>query len=452
MDKRLRVRGPPASFWGNLRLPPSKSYMHRALFVASLGTSSTKLTGCGENLANDILATIETIRAFGSKIVHNNKKEGTLKILPCATDAKKISIFTRGSGTTARFAIAYAALAKEGVHVKISGDTSLSMRPMQAIFESLQQLGVECSFDRAKGKLPITVRGGGIEGGDCWVDGSISSQFISSLLISCTRARRDCTIRIRKPKSLVSRPYIEATLSVLSHFGLVAKSIENFSGFMVKGNQVPSSRDFEIPADMSAAAAIICSTLAAGGESKLLGVNSRFPQSDARMIAIGKSLGATIKQKKSSLSIAGKLRVTRAVVLDLNDAPDLVPALAGLAAASGLRVRIANIGHLKFKESDRLAVLARELSKLGIRVNESDSSIELGAFPVSASFRKPILLDPEKDHRMLMAFTIAGLSGRYGEIVISDPDCVSKSYPNFVKDLQYLCHEKKTLRIVGVKG
>ena len=199
MSKKLSIRGKPAEFHGSIRLPPSKSDVHRALFIASLGKDISQITECGEELADDVLATIETLRAFGVKIKHSSDAHGTLSILPGKTNHSKISVFARGSGTTARFAISFAALAKEGSSVSISGDDSLSRRPMQSIFESLSQIGVKCSYEKEEGKLPITIMGGGIEGGECWVDGSISSQFISSLLISCTRARNDCTIQNQGP-------------------------------------------------------------------------------------------------------------------------------------------------------------------------------------------------------------------------------------------------------------
>ena len=125
--------------------------------------------------------------------------------------------------------------------------------------------------------------------------------------------------------------------------------------------------------------------------------------------------------------------------------------VAGLAAALGTNVKITNIGHLRFKESDRISVLSREIRKLGMETKESGSTLHVfGKSSVPKDSRKPIVIDPERDHRMLMALAIAGLSGRYGEILISDPECVRKSYPTFVKDLQKLCHEEKSVKIIEV--
>jgi 3-phosphoshikimate 1-carboxyvinyltransferase len=247
---------------------------------------------------------------------------------------------------------------------------------------------------------------------------------------------------------LVSKPYIDATLAVLAFFGLKVEELPRSAGYIVRGNQTQKGRKFEVPGDMSAGAAIICATLAASGESELVGINAKFPQPDAEVISIARRLGSTITQSGNSIYVRGKLRSPRILDLNMKQSPDLVPAIAGLAAAKGFDITISNVRHLRYKESDRLSVLARELRKLGVRTIERRSSLQVDASVVSEPLRKPILMDPEKDHRMLMAFAIAGLSGRYGEIFVSDPDCVKKSYPNFVKDLQFLCHDKKTLRIV----
>lgn len=447
---KLRIRGPPEELSGRLRLPPSKSYVHRALFVASLGTGASKLTQCGYKLADDIIASIDALRAFGCKISQSRDEGGSLHIIPGQSKKRKIKVYAKGSGTTARFAIAYAALAKNGSMVEISGDDSLSMRPMHAIFESLSQLGVECSYVKHEGRLPVIIKGGGIDGGDCTIDGSVSSQFISSLLISCTRATRDSTIKFKDPKALVSKPYIDATLAVLTFFGLRVEELPRSAGYVVKGNQSTEGRKFEVPGDMSTGAAMICATLAASGESELVGVSTKFPQPDVEVISIARRLGSTIRQTGNSIYISGNLRSPMALNINMKQSPDLVPAIAGLAAAKGIDITISNVHHLRYKESDRLSVLARELRKLGVRTIERRSSLRVDASRVSEPLRKPIVMDPEKDHRMLMAFAIAGLSGRYGEILVSDPDCVKKSYPDFVKDLQFLCNNKKTVKLVEV--
>ncbi|MDG6922266.1 MAG: 3-phosphoshikimate 1-carboxyvinyltransferase [Nitrososphaerota archaeon] len=446
------IAGRPKRFRGKLRLPPSKSYLHRALFIASLGSGSSEITNCGTTFSEDILATMDVLRAFGTKIERASRANGALKVTPGTTKRPSIRIFARASGTTARFAIAYAALSKG--KVILSGDETLSRRPMQSIFESLAELGVRCSYENEVGKLPVLINGGGIKGGDCSVDGSISSQFISSLLISCTRARSDCLIRIKDPTKLVSKPYIDATLAVLSHFGLVVEPLmseASYAGFRIIGNQVAKPSKLAIPGDMSSAAAIIGTTLAADGSSDLQGINESFPQSDAAFIPIAERFGALIQERQSHLSVKSKRTKSRDLEFDLKESPDIVPVVAGLAAALGRRVKISNVGHLRFKESDRLSVLSRELRKLGVKTRETQTTLAiLDSNNDSRGTQWDIVIDPAKDHRMLMALTIAGLSGRYGKILIRDPDCVRKSYPTFVRDMQKMCGEKETIKILEV--
>ena len=448
MSKVLHIRGKPRAFNGSIRLPPSKSYLHRALFVAALGRESSALTGCGEELADDIVATIQVLRAFGITISHTRQSNGTLRVTPGHTERKSIRVSARGSGTTARFAISFAALTKKGTTVRISGDDSLTMRPMHSIFESLAELGVKCAYEKETGRLPISVEGGGIRGGECWVDGSISSQFVSSLLISCTKATSNTLIRIKNPAKLVSKPYIDATLSVLSFFGLDVKPSPHYSSFVVKGNQVGKAREFAVPGDMSAAAALIGAALSVNGSLELLGVESEFPQADAAIIPIARKFGALIRMGKKSINVTSGNRKVEMLDFNLNQSPDVVPVVAGLAAAIGGSVNIRNVGHMRFKESDWISVLSRELQKLGVKTRESRTSLMVIPSNHAMRVQKPIFVDPEKDHRMLMALAIAGLSGRYGEILISDPDCVRKSFPDFVKDLQELCNEKKTVNII----
>jgi len=456
MVQVLKVAGRPEMFSGTIRLPPSKSYLHRALFVSAMTVGSSSLINCGTRLNDDIEATISCLNHLGVQIHSSQSDYGSLLVVPGVASKTNILINARGSGTTARFSIPFAALTNEGVRVRIVGDRSLTMRPMKSIFDSLNQLGVSCRSEESDGKLPIIVEGGGIRGGECDVDGSISSQFVSSLLISCTRAAKDTTIHVSNPEKLVSKPYIHATIKVLSWFGfkidVFGSKNQEFDAFKIRGKQlVPGKKGFPVPGDMSSAASLMCAALASRGEVTLSNFgNTDFPQPDSAIISVAKKFGGKIIRKPQGLSIKaiGKISPKR-LTLDLGDSPDLVPAVAGISAASGSQVTIVNVGHLRFKESDRLATLSRELRKIGVATKEKKTSLEIigSRLPKSETFRKPILLDPEKDHRMLIALTIAGLSGRFGELNIQDPDCVKKSYPDFVNDLQRLCHENSTVAL-----
>src|SRR5487761_59214 len=445
----LRISGAtPKNFHGSLLLPPSKSYLHRALFVASLCDGESKVYCGQDSLSDDVMATVRVLTHLGVNVEHDKE---VIRVKPDTLSASSRPIFVGGSGTSARFAISFAALAKKGSTV-ITGDDSLSKRPMQPLLDALSSLGVKCHSK--DGKLPVTVEGGGIRGGKCLIDGSVSSQFISSLLIACTRAERDCTIEVASSSKLVSEPYIEATLAVLKHFGFSIHGNASNTKFRVKGNQRVRAKSFRVPGDMSSAASLIAVAIAARGRLRLDGVDMKLPQSDAAFLDIARKFGANITQSKGSLVIESENKSLEVgtLKLDMKRSPDLVPIVAGLATATAAnQVKITNVGHLRFKESDRLGMISRELCKLGVRTNETKTSITIFASRLAknpASRRKTILLDPESDHRIMMALTVAGLSGRFGEVLISDPSCVSKSYPNFVSDVQRLLHQEDLLKIV----
>jgi 3-phosphoshikimate 1-carboxyvinyltransferase len=452
--KFLLVNGAPASFTGKVELPPSKSYLHRALFIAALCKGPSHISECSQPLSDDVSATVNALRTFGCKIEPVLGSNKSIAVYPHWKLTKKFSVFCGGSGTTARLVTAFAALAPKGSLTRITGNESLSKRPMQAVLTALNSLGVSCESEKKNGSLPVSVSGGGIPGGRCEIDGSISSQFVSALLISTTKADRTCSIKIRNPSRLVSRPYISATIKVLEHYGFHTRVLSSerfqYTGFITKGQQVANGKPFRVPGDMSAAGALIGATISAKGEVELKGIDLKLPQSDSVFLSFANNFGGRIRRAKGSLLVSVKSPPTGSFKLNLQDSPDLVPAIAGSAAGAGVNANIFNVGHLKFKESDRLHTLERELGKLGIRSSSTSSTLSVfGAQVRRTSSRKPILLDSKDDHRMLMAFTIAALSGRFGPVTITNPDCVAKSYPGFVKDIQQLCGERSTVKIVS---
>ena len=438
IEKVLRISGRPKSFSGSVRLPPSKSYLHRALFVSAITSSGSRIVNCGAVSNDDTQASICALKLLGARILRVSLSGGGFRVIPGLTRRSTIQLDARGSGTTARFLIPFAALSRKGASVTIVGNQSLSKRPMEPIFEPLSRLGVNCRSINNDGKLPVVVEGGGIKGGTCEIDGTISSQFVSSLLISCVRAESDTIVSIKDPDNQVSKPYIESTLRVMASFGFrikVERSRDHgFRAFEIPSNQIVEGKEFKVPGDFSSAAALIGVTLAAEGTIRISNAGFKgFSQSDSEILPIARQFGAKIRSKNNILFIkSSNKRLSKPLTLDLKDAPDLVPIIAGLAAATGRQVSIENIGHLRFKESDRIGVLSKELSKIGVPTRETESTLSImNSDPADSN--KVVKIDPANDHRMLMALTIAGLSGRFGVLLIQDPDCVRKSYPSFVK-------------------
>jgi 3-phosphoshikimate 1-carboxyvinyltransferase len=443
-------------------LPPSKSYLHRSLFVASLCKSKSRIENSGGGiLSDDVSATVRALRALGQDI---EIVEGDMRSC-IAIHPSKISsgnIFAGGSGTTARFAIAFAAISTDGKRSTITGDDSLLKRPIRPLLEALSQIGVRCYSGNSDGRLPAVVESNGIEGGDCLVDGSISSQFISALLIAGTQARKDTMLKITDVRKAVSLPYIDATISVLNYFRfkIQVKKSENSCSFLIKANQTRTSgRTFRVPGDMSSAAALIGATLSARGTIRMHGIDAKMPQADSAFLEIAKKLGARITNKGRDGTIevdakySGEIKDHRLLSFDLKDSPDLVPIVIAAAAALGNKVKAANVGHLRFKESDRLGTLAQEYKKLGLVLSEGKDSLAISSsmFHSRQSIASPLILSSENDHRILMSLVIAGISGKFGEFWITNPSCVKKSYPAFISDLKSLMKNERVISLVKRK-
>jgi 3-phosphoshikimate 1-carboxyvinyltransferase len=459
MTAYLKLSGScPANFHGSVTLPPSKSYLHRALFVSSLcSTRSIIQMKSSPDFSDDVKASVNALKCFGVRVKKHSKDSQTqVTVYPRAVSSA--IVFASGSGTTARFAIAFAAVSEDGASSTISGDSLLSKRPMQPLIDAMSQLGVRCYSKDSNGKLPVVVEGNGIDGGRCTVDGSISSQFVSALLIACTQARKDTILEIENPSEAVSTPYIDATLSVLRKFQFEVEAKEKIGShsFYIKGNQKKvSGIAFSIPGDMSSGAALIGATLAARGRAVLKGVNFRMPQSDFAILEIAKEFGAKVSQNANSISIISARKMQngtkRTMSFNLKNSPDLVPIVAGIAAALGQAVKITDVSHLRFKETNRLQTLKRELAKIRLHAVEDGGSLSISESKGSVK-KGPIFLSSQKDHRILMCLAIAGLSGRFGELFVAEPDCAAKSYPSFISDLNHLIGKERVLTLVRRKN
>lgn len=410
----------PADSSGTVRLPPSKSYLHRALFVAGQVAGQSTIANCGPVTNDDIVATVGAMRLLGATIKFFKSNNGSYQIVPGSPKRNNLVLSAGGSGTTARFLIPYSSLSPAGTKVRIVGNESLSNRPMDTIFEPLSRLGVNVKSLRNDGRLPVEVEGGGIQGGECEIDGSVSSQFLSGLLISCVKADEDSVVTIKNPEDQVSTPYIDATIQVIRAFGFKIHVTQaqdgKYSSFAIPRNQLARGTKFMVPGDMSSAAALISASIAAGGRIRLTNTGEKnFPQPDSAILQVANKFGANVENGDGTIAVSFRdQRVKRKLSLDLKNSPDLVPSVAGLAAATETPLLITNIEHLRFKESDRIEVLARELFKIGVISRETKSSLELLSFRSQKDRKDNTLICPEGDHRMLMALTIAGLSGHFG--------------------------------------
>lgn len=359
---------------GNIRCPSSKSYTHRALAVASLAPGQSTITNA--LLARDTLATLTCCRAFGVEV--ESKREGR------AVQVKGRRSFEppgnvlncENSGTTIRIMTAMSGLASKG-YVILTGDESLRRRPMQPILDALEQLGVEAHAARENGAPPIIVKGGGIKGGTALIDGSISSQFISGLLIAGVYANTEMLLKIKG--DLVSKPYVMTTLATMENFGVKIDHDENMLEYRIHNAEYRPAK-FDVPSDFSTAALMLAASALAGEKLKIKGLNFNLPQGDSKIVDIMSAMGCKIDADKQR----GEVVVQGAETLEggefnLGDTPDLLPVVSILGLKATSPVRITGVAHARVKETDRVANIAKELAKLGAKVQEFADGLYISA-------------------------------------------------------------------------
>jgi len=408
---------------GTIRCPSSKSYTHRAIVIASLVEAQSIITNI--LIARDTLATLTACRSLGANIIHNNNN--TLRIEGKRRfDPPDNIVNAENSGTTIRFLTVMSALVNKGYTV-LTGDESLRKRPMQPMLDALQQLGVQCYSTKMNGTPPLIVRGGGIKGGTAVIDGSVSSQFISALLISCIYADTDVTLKVKGYQ--VSAPYIDATLAIMKAFGVILKQRNKFSEYHICNDEYKSTF-FDIPADFSTAALIIAAGVLAGNHLTIQGINFSLPQADSYIIEIIKSMGGKIKvdRQKGEVIVQGSSNL-RGGNFDLTNSPDLLPVVSVLALKSTKPVRIMGIAHTRLKETDRVSNIAIELAKFGAKVKELEDEITI----TPPTVIKNASVEAYNDHRLFMAFTIASMLTE--KSIVTGAESVNVSYPNFIQDM-----------------
>lgn len=419
----MRLSLPKGRLKGHVEAPPSKSYTHRAILAAALSDGVSKVEA--PLVSRDTNATITACKAFGATV---ERGEDRLVISGTRPRTPDDVINVENSGTTLRLLTSVLTLVENGYSI-ITGDSSLRNRPMQPLLDTLGGLGGQAFSARDNGCAPIIIRGGGLRGGEAKIDGSTSSQFISSILMSAPLAKEDLTLQV---VDAASKPYIDATISVMEDFG-VHVSRERYEKFWIKAGQNYTHTVFRVPGDFSAAAFLVAGVTMMGGEIELGGVDFTRPQGDVRIISILKSMGADVQVGSSSIRASSSGDKLEGGRFDLSDNPDLLPVLAVLSLQCKSTVEIVRVGHARFKETDRIAVLATELNKLGVAVQEKvDGLVILPTKDV-----KPAVLDSHGDHRMLMAFSLASMFTG-GKCAVEGVESFDVSYPTFFADLASL--------------
>ncbi|MFB6080241.1 MAG: 3-phosphoshikimate 1-carboxyvinyltransferase [Haloferacaceae archaeon] len=409
---------------GRARAPPSKSYTHRAILAAGYGEEATVREAL---VSADTRATMRAVEAFGGRVERDGR---TVRVegfggRPAVPDRV---IDCGNSGTTMRLVTACAALG-DGLTV-LTGDESLRSRPHGPLLDAIERLGGRAESTRGTGQAPLVV-GGPIDGGRVEIPGDVSSQFVTALLMA--GAVTDEGIEVALETELKSSPYVDITLELLDAFGVEADATAE--GFAVDGGQSYAAADYAVPGDFSSISYLLAAGAVAGGEGGVTVEGARpGAQGDSAIVGILDRMGADVAWDRE----AGRIEVERAplsgVAVDVGDTPDLLPTVAALGAAADGETRIENCAHVRHKETDRVAVMATELEKMGARVTEEADALTVHG---DASSLRGAAVDGHGDHRIVMALSVAALAAG-GTTRIAGADHVDVSFPGFFETLAEL--------------
>ena len=411
MDKSV----PRGQISGVATPPCSKSYAQRALAAALLAEGETVLRNL--DFCDDTLSAISTIEALGAEV--ERLDERTVKVRG-GLAPKSDTLQVGESGLATRMFTPIASLCNTPITVQ--GRGTLLYRPMNMMIEPLRKLGVDVRD--GGGRLPIEVCGP-MQGGEIEVDGSVSSQFLTGLLMALPLAGEDTTILV---ENAVSKPYLDMTIDMASKFGVNIQH-NDYKEFYVEGGQHYEATDLSIEGDWSAAAMLLVAG-AIAGEITLTNISLLSKQADVAICDALVRAGASVTSEPDRITVSHRDLV--AFEFDATQCPDLFPALAALAAAAEGESVIYGVHRLEHKESNRAETIASEYAKLGIEVELDGDVMRIRGGEIHATE-----VESHHDHRIAMSLAVSALRSD-GEMLIHGAECVAKSFPDFFETLESL--------------
>jgi 3-phosphoshikimate 1-carboxyvinyltransferase len=432
---------------GRVRPPGSKSITNRALVAAALADGESRLTGVLDSRDTQVM--IDGLHRLGIPVDHDAAAAvATVRGCGGRPPAETAELRLENSGTSIRFLTAVCALGR-GTY-RLDGNERMRQRPIGDLAAALRQLGVHVVCESAGDCPPVEVRSAGLCGGTVTVSGEISSQYLSALLLAAPGA--ESRVEIVVDGELVSRPYVEMTLGVMRAFGVAVDARwhcltdaanagpgDSTAGgirqavarprFVVEP-QTYRAADYAVEPDASAASYFLAAAAITGGSVTVDGLNRNSLQGDVAFADVLESMGCRVEWGADSVTVHGG--PLRGIDVDMNAISDTAQTLAAVAVFADGPTRIRNIAHVRHKETDRIAAVATELRRLGLRADEHDDGLT-----IHPGRPQPAVIQTYDDHRMAMSFALIGL--RANGIAIADPGCTAKTYPRFFEDLNRLC-------------
>ena len=407
-----------------ITVPGSKSYTNRALLVAALARGASTITGA--LFSDDTHYMCTALRKLGVEIGADGKQarfdvHGNGGDIPVSS----AELYIGNSGTTSRSLTAYVSLG-HGKFV-IDGDAPMRHgRPISDLLNALTQIGVSARSQFDNGHLPVIVEANELEGGRTQLDVSKSSQFLTALLLIAPYAKNDVEVEVIGDREM---PYIDITLAVMEAFGVQVVS-EGYKYFRIEGGQRYQPRIYNVEPDASNASYFFAAAAITGGRVTVQHLSLNSIQGDVQFVRILEQMGCQVTVSNSGITVTGP-RQLKGVDADMRAISDTSLTLAAIAPFADSKVTIRNIEHTRWQETDRIHAMVAELRKLGVPVVEHQDGLEISPSPIT-----PAAIDTYEDHRMAMAFSLVGLNAN--GIRINDPDCVSKTFPNYFQVLEQL--------------
>ncbi|AHG75497.1 3-phosphoshikimate 1-carboxyvinyltransferase [Mannheimia varigena USDA-ARS-USMARC-1296] len=416
---------------GEINLPGSKSLSNRALLLAALAKGTTRVTNLLDS--NDIRHMLNALKSLGVNYkLSEDKTVCEVQGIGGAFQAQNgLSLFLGNAGTAMRpLAAALCLKGKNKAQIILTGEPRMKERPIKHLVDALRQVGAEVEYLENEGYPPLAITNSGLTGGKVKIDGSISSQFLTALLMSAPLAENDMEIEIIG--DLVSKPYIDITLSMMKDFGVTVEN-RDYHIFSVKGNQtyIAPQDNYLVEGDASSASYF----LAAGaikGNVKVTGIGKKSIQGDRLFADVLEAMGAKITWGEDF--IQAEQAPLKGVDMDMNHIPDAAMTIATTALFAEGETVIRNIYNWRVKETDRLTAMATELRKIGVTVEEGEDFIRIQ--PLALDKFQHAEIETYNDHRMAMCFSLIALSNT--PVTILDPNCTAKTFPTYFTELDKL--------------
>lgn len=410
---------PIAKVSGEVNVPGSKSLSNRALLLAALAEGETELTNLLDS--EDIEHMLNALTKLG--INYRLSEDKTQCVVQgnggAFNVAEPLELFLGNAGTAMRPLCA--ALAASNVDTVLTGEPRMEERPIGDLVDALREADAEVTYLKNEGFPPLQIKGKTLNGGEISVDGSVSSQFLTALLMAAPLFSGDVTIRIKG--ELVSKPYIDITLDTMEKFGVTVEN-DNYQTFTVSGDaKYIAPGKFMVEGDASSASYFLAAGAIKGGTVRVTGIGQNSIQGDIRFADVLEAMGAKVVWNDEYVEITGA--PLKGVNMDMNHIPDAAMTIATTALFAEGPTTMTNIYNWRVKETDRLAAMATELQKLGAKVEEGHDYIKV--WPTDSL--KHAEIDTYNDHRIAMCFSLVALSDT--PITINDPGCTRKTFPDY---------------------